>query len=342
MGCQVLFLDLSWLYGQPVLQMGTLSDKNRMPAITDLPVLVYDVGGSHVSVARCQNDPRIVGSVSRASYPSILDPRDFFQFLYSLGVQASQSAKELAGAQLALPAPFDYETGISRMRHKFPYLYGVSLRKGLAPRFGWEPGQVRFLHDAAAFLLGEITAGAACGASRAVGITLGTGIGSAFALSGRLLTDGPGLPDGGEIWNLPFAEGILEDSLSSRAIQREYERRTGFNHEVECLAAAAPGDAAARETFIDFGTHLGQALRSILSPFAPDVVVLGGGISKAAPLFLPSAQRELHGLPFRLVVSAMPDRAALVGAAAAWFNDGRIAHESDLDSVSAPAPDDAL
>jgi glucokinase len=261
--------------------------------------------------------------------------------MYSLGVQASQDVEEFAGAQLALPAPFDYETGISRMRHKLPYLYGVSLREGLAPRFGWQPEQVRFLHDAAAFLLGEITAGAACGAARAVGITLGTGIGSAFALSGHLLTHGDDLPAGGEIWNLPFAGGILEDSLSSRAIQREYEGRTGFTDEVECLAAAAPDDASARETFIDFGTHLGQALGSILAAFAPDVVVLGGGISKAAPLFLPSAQRELEGLPFQLVVSAMPDRAALVGAAAAWFNDGRIAHEPYPDSVSAAAQDDA-
>ncbi|MGB9030040.1 MAG: ROK family protein [Acidobacteriaceae bacterium] len=195
----------------------------------------------------------------------------------------------------------------------------MDLRKELAARFCWQPEQVRFIHDASAFLLGEITSGAARGAFRAAGITLGTGIGSGFSLSGRLLTHGFGIPPGGEIWNLPFNGGIVEDILSARAIQREYQRRTGVNREVTSLAAAAPGDAAARETFAEFGRLLGQALRATLSDFAPDVVVLGGGISHAAPLFLPAAQRELEGLRFRLEVSAMLDYAALVGAAVAWF-----------------------
>ena len=162
------------------------------------------------------------------------------------------------GAQLAIPAPFDYETGISGMKHKLPYLYGVDLRKELAARFCWQPEQVRFIHDASAFLLGEITSGAARGAFRAAGITLGTGIGSGFSLSGRLLTHGFGIPPGGEIWNLPFNGGIVEDILSARAIQREYQRRTGVNREVTSLAAAAPGDAAARETFAEFGRFSGR------------------------------------------------------------------------------------
>jgi glucokinase len=290
-----------------------------MIARMDMPVLVYDVGGSHVSAALCRRDFSL-GPVSRASYPPDLTADGFFQLLHSLGRQASGDAGALAGAELAMPAPFDYEAGISRMKHKLRYLYGVDLRGALAARFGWQPEQVRFVHDAAAFLLGELACGAARGVSRAVGITLGTGIGSGFSLDGGLLTEGFGVPPGGEIWNLPFAGGILEDSLSSSAIQRDYERRTGLKRDVTSLAAAAPVDAAARDTFIDFGAHLGQGLRATLSDFAPDVVVLGGGISNAAPLFLPSAQREVEGLRFRLQVSSMLDRGALVGAGAAWFD----------------------
>ena len=241
-----------------------------------------------------------------------------------------------------MPSPFDYETGISRMKHKLAFLYGVDLREALAGRFGWRREQVRFLNDAAAFLLGEIAAGAARGVSRAVGITLGTGIGSGFSVSGRLLAHGFGVPSGGEIWDLPFAGGILEDSLSARAIQREYERRTGVRREVAALAAAATDDAAARATFVDFGQRLGQALRAILSDFAPDVVVLGGGISNAAHLFLPAARRELEGLGVRLEVSLMPDCAALVGAAAAWFNDGGIGHGPNTESVTAVAKSDGI
>ena len=129
---------------------------------------------------------------------------------------------------------------------------------------------------------------------------------------------------------------ILEDFLSARAIQREYLQRTGVHREVVSLAAAAAEDVAALETFADFGRHLGQALRATLSDFAPDVVVLGGGISQAAPLFR-YARSELAGLSFRLEVSAMRDCAALVGAAVAWFNRGSVGHESDPESVSAAA-----
>jgi glucokinase len=304
---------------------------------TDLPVLVYDVGGSHVSAALCRQNSSTLGPVSRSGSPPGISAETFFQILYSLGVQASQDVSLVGGAQLAIPAPFDYETGISRMTHKLSGLYGVDLREGLAARFGWHPGQVRFLHDSAAFLLGEIAAGAARGAERAVGITLGTGIGSSFSVSGRVIKHGFGVPSGGEIWNLSCGNGVLEDLLSARAIQGEYERRTGSNREVISLAESARNDTAARETFIGFGQALGIALRTILSDFAPDVVVLGGGISHAAPLFLPAAKSELEEATFRLEVSAMIDCGALVGAAAAWFNEGRISDGPNSDSVSTAA-----
>jgi glucokinase len=264
----------------------------------------------------------------------------FFQLLHSLGVEAAGDVQSVGGAQLAVPAPFDYETGISRMTHKLPFLAGVDLRGALAARFRWKPDQVRFLHDAAAFLLGEMVAGAARGSERAVGITLGTGIGAAFSLSGRVITYGAGVPPDGEIWDLPFASGIFEDFLSARAIQREYRRRTGSDREVIALAAAADNDPAVRETFLDFGRCLGRALRTLLADFSPNVVVLGGGISHAARLFLPSAQCEMEGLTIRLEVSAMPDSAALVGAAAAWFNGGEIAGNPYRESHSVPVKSD--
>ena len=67
-----------------------------------------------------------------------------------LAAQASAGLCDIPGAELAMPGPFDYAAGVSWMRHKLPYLYGVNLREALAPRFGWQAGQVRFLNDAAA------------------------------------------------------------------------------------------------------------------------------------------------------------------------------------------------
>jgi glucokinase len=220
-----------------------------------------------------------------------------------------------------MPGPFDYSEGISRMRHKLPYLYGVNLSQALSARFGWTSDCVRFLNDAAAYLLGEVGAGAARGVNRAVGITLGTGVGSAFSVDGHVVTQGAGVPPGGEIWNVPYQGGIVEDQISTRAIQSAYLEHSGKEREVASIAHyAVGGEPVAIEVFADFGRNLGLVLKSLVSEFAPDVVVLGGGISRSAFLFLPMALQELSGLNVQLRVSALGDDAPLVGAGVEWFS----------------------
>ena len=286
---------------------------------TDPHVLVYDVGGSHISAAICRAGDYQLGPVVVASHPENKTSESFVEVLAELGKKAIAAEHGTLGASLAIPGPFDYAAGVSRMKHKMPYLYGFDLRAALAARFGWQPGQVRFLNDAAAYLLGEVGAGAAHGATRAVGITLGTGIGSAFAVDGRVAVEGAGVPPGGEIWNLPFNGGIVEDLISTNAIRQGYEQRTGQQRDVASIAATAASDPAASEVFAEFGRHLGRVLKSLLFPFAPDVVVLGGGISRSAALFLPFAEKQLEDVKLTLRVSALGDRAPLVGAAVAWF-----------------------
>jgi glucokinase len=283
-------------------------------------VLVYDVGGSHVAAAVCHPDSYRLGPVLSAPHPDEPTSDAFISVVHSLGIRASAGLEPVAGAELAFPGPFDFAAGVSHMKHKLPYLFGVNLRQEIAARFGWQPAQVRFLHDSAAFLLGEIGAGAARGVQRAVGITLGTGIGSAFAVDGRVVTEGNGVPPGGEIWDLPYEGGIVEDAVSTRGIRASYERRTGHAREVAELAKAVTVDPAAAESFAEFGYHLGVALRGALAVFAPEVIVLGGGISRSPGLFLPTAQRELGALGAELRVSALLDDAPLVGAGVEWFN----------------------
>jgi glucokinase len=139
-------------------------------------------------------------------------------------------------------------------------------------------------------------------------------------VDGRVVTEGDGVPPGGEIWDLPYEGGIIEDSVSTRGIRGSYERRTGRAREVAELASAVAVDPAAAEAFAEFGHHLGVALRGALAAFAPQVIVLGGGISRSPHLFLPAAQRELGALGAELRVSALLDDAPLVGAGVEWFN----------------------
>ena len=290
-----------------------------MTPTSENSVLVFDVGGSHVSAAVCQRDSYRLGPVFQGTHSVNPSAEAFIDLLYELGTEASEGVVGVAGAELAMPGPFDYAAGISQMTHKLSFLFGVDLREALSRRLNWQPQEVRFLNDAAAYLLGEVGAGAATGVARAVCITLGTGVGSGFAVNGRVVTEGLGVPPGGEIWNLPFNGGILEDSISTRALQADYQRRTGILREVSAIAVAAEHDPDAVLVFADFGKTLGQALRSVIVPFAPQRVVLGGGISRSAALFLPQAQAELNGVSFELRISALLDRAPLVGAGVAWF-----------------------
>jgi glucokinase len=285
-------------------------------------VLVYDVGGSHISAALCRREGYQLGTVERANLPEEQTSAAFMDVLHSLGMKAGGGADDVEGAEFAMPGPFDYEKGISWMEHKMQYLYGVNVSEALAPRFGWKPEQVRFLNDAAAYLLGEVGAGAARGVKRVVCFTLGTGVGSGFALDGRVVTEGKGVPPGGEIWNVPYEGGIVEDKISTRAIKAAYAKRKGQEREVASIAHyAIGGDPDAVAVFHEFGKTLGIAIKRLLGDFAPDVVVLGGGISRSAPLFLDAVKAELKDTAIEVRVAELGDNAPLAGAGVAWFGD---------------------
>ena len=297
-----------------------------MPAdLLENCVLSFDVGGSHIASAVCCGREFHLGPVVSAPHPAAQTSEAFLDLLHQLGIKAGVHQKEKVCAVLAVPGPFDLRAGVSQMRHKLPYLYGIDLRQALAARFGIEPARVRFLNDADAYLLGEIGAGAARGFKRVVGLTLGTGIGSAFAVDGRLVVDGPGVPHGGEIWNLPYEGETVEDFVSSRAIQGNYQRRTGKKREVVDLAASVPGDPDAEQAFEEFGRHLGEVIRSLLAGFHAGAIVLGGSISRSADLFLPAVRARMGDSPTQLRVSELKDTAALVGcgvAALQWSDTG--------------------
>lgn len=286
-------------------------------------MVAFDVGGSHVTAGLCRlNDLAILHTASSAlAGDETFD--SFADLLFRLGCEASLSEKAIAGASLAVPFPFDCAAGISLMQHKFQSLYGKNLRTALANRFGWKTDQLRFLNDACAYLLGEIGAGSLKGAPRSAGLTLGTGIGSAFAVCGRCVTSGEGVPPEGEIWNLPFAGATVEDYISTRALKAEYKDRTGRDLEVSQIAAAVDTDADARGVFENFGAHLGEVLHDIIAPFRPAMVMIGGGISRSANLFLPFAEGHISGLGFSVVQSTLLDQAPLVGAAHFWREDAK-------------------
>ncbi|MBZ5565109.1 MAG: ROK family protein [Acidobacteriia bacterium] len=286
-------------------------------------VLAFDVGGSHVAAALVDLTTLSIEAAqsqpldTRASGEAVMDA--FGEI--GAGVLAKAPARKSAGIAMAMPGPFDYQNGICYIRGqaKYDQLFGFDFRRGMAARFpDFLPCDIRFVNDASAALLGEIHRGAAAGAGRVIGLTLGTGIGSAFAVDGRIVIAGPGVPPHGYIYCLPWKEGTVEDTLSSRGLQGRYREVSGRLCDAREIAALASTDPLAKKVMEDFGRDLGAVLLPLATSFRPDVIVLGGAIARSAQLFLPAAQEAIEKNGTCLKVFHLLDHAALVGAAVAW------------------------
>ncbi len=210
---------------------------------------------------------------------------------------------------VSIPGPFDYRGGVFLMRHKFAALHGQSLADILHMVL---PGaDFVYLHDSAAFLLGEAHGGSAKGAVSPMGVTLGTGIGVACMRAGRVLLTEEWLPVL-SLWSKPFGGATVEDALSSRGIRDRYAKIAAGSARIDVIdiaRLARGGDSVARQTMRETGQVLGR----VIARFAPtgyDRVIIGGQIAKAADLFLPAAREES---PVEIVAAAHPDNAALCG-----------------------------
>ncbi|MBB6097372.1 glucokinase [Deinobacterium chartae] len=282
--------------------------------------LALDVGGSHVSAALVDLQRRQALPVTRLH----TDPDADAGTILDAWVQAARTAHAagghvpLAHIGLALPAPFDYRRGISRMQHKFAALYGLNVKEQLRARLrgsALETLDLRLANDADLFALGEAWSGAARGRARVIGITLGTGLGSGFVDRGRVVVEGPEVPPGGELWNTPYRSDIAETFACGAAVTRAYARQGQ-----EALAAAEvarraeTGDPIARQAFAELGHHLGEIIAPWVQRFEPDAIVIGGNVSRAWSLFSPALEAALPGTP--CLPSALFEEAALLGAAA--------------------------
>jgi glucokinase len=277
-----------------------------------------DIGGTHVSAGRVDLASHSVDPRSRLRLPlSAAGTRS--ELLATITSAASSVAESDVGRLgVAVPGPFDYEAGVSRISHKLDGLYGVDLRSALAGALGWrDPAAVAFVNDAEAFVLGEWWAGAARGHARVVGVTLGTGLGSAFLVDGRIVRRGRGVPARGEFYELTFRGAPVEDTISSRALVARYRFECDGVEDVARRARA--GDPSARRAFEDLGQALGEFLAPSLREFQPRCLVVGGSIAHSWDLLAASLHAELEAVASLETVASASQLADAPLLGAAWY-----------------------
>lgn len=240
-------------------------------------VSVMDVGGSHVTAANV--DLRSRGVVPGQVFRQPLDGGGSAEEIVAALAGCARRLPVQAWLAVAVPGPFDHERGIGRYEGvgKFDALRDFDLRAALALLLPAGVG-ISFHHDADAFLVGEWWAGAARGHSCAVGITLGTGVGSSFLRDGAIVRAGPGIPPKGRVDLLHYAGLPLEETVSRRAIRRAYEGAAGPDVQ-EIAQRARQGDRAAAGVFAQAFQALGSVLDPCLRACGATVVVVGGSIA---------------------------------------------------------------
>ena len=207
-------------------------------------------------------------------------------------------------------------------------LCGFPLRQALEERLALD---CRLEVDSNAAVVAEYRYGAGRGSARLLGVTIGTGFGGGVIIDGRLLRyTGECAGDIGHIIVDPKgppcpcgAHGCLEAIVSSGALSH----RAGGRSVRAIIDGARSGEKTAASALAETGWWLGLGLASLTPLFAPDTIVIGGGVAAAAELLLEPTEASYrqhvapdHRSKVRIVGSTFGGWEGMVGAATLFLD----------------------
>ena len=306
-----------------------------------------DLGGTNIAAGIVDSDYNIIvkGSVpTHAERECDEIVKDMAFLCGSLLKEKNIRLYEIESAGIATPGTVDTEKGIVK--------YANNLKMSnypLAERFrGFLKIKKTFIgNDADAAAMGEALAGCGKGVSSFVMITLGTGVGGGIVLDGKSYSGFHGA--GGELGHMVIEHNGVPCTCGRKGCFESYASATGLirmtrekmitskrsamwriaGNELEkvdgrtAFAAAAKGDKAAREVCAEYIDYLACGLANIINMLRPEVLALGGGISKEGDNLLEPlierVQNEIYGNDpddmTKIVAATLGNDAGIIGAA---------------------------
>ncbi len=275
-----------------------------------------DIGGTKLLVASADASGNIV---RRSHRPTPLALDEGLSALHEMVAQVAQD-ESIAAFGAAAGGPLDWKTGVISPLHQ-PQWRDVPLKAIFEDRYGC-PLAVDVDTNVAA--LGELRFGGGDSVERLVYVTVSTGVGGGYLVGGEVYRGSSGAhPEVGH-QSIAFrcryperivcacgAGGCLEALVSGNAIRRIY------------LKPAEELDAAEWD---EVAYNLGQGLRNIATIYAPDVIVLGGGVAVGGGEALISRARQVMADNLKIVptpavrLSRLGGDTALCGAIALAIN----------------------
>lgn len=297
-----------------------LTQSNHQPQ-----VLGIDLGGTAIKLGRFTADGTCLQSLSVPT-PQPATPKAVLAVMVEAIIQLD-SARQCIAIGVGTPGPVDATGRIARVAINLADWHDVPLAEELEAKTGLP---TILANDANCAGLGEAWLGSGSSFRNLILLTLGTGVGGAIILDGKLFTGHQGAagelglitlhPDG------PLCNsgnrGSLEQYVSVGAIRR----RTNLEPS-QLGALAQAGDLQALTFWQSYGIDLGIGLSSLIYVLTPEAIIIGGGVSASAEFFFPSVQAEIERrvLPssragLQLLKAKLGNQAGMVGAAKlAWI-----------------------
>ena len=283
-----------------------------------MEIIAADIGGTHISVASIKwsgQNATVDQLIHNEIDTTETSEKIISSWAETINHVAENRSQYLLG--ISMPGPFDYQRGISLIKSqgKMRSLFGLSVKDLLSEKLEIPPQSILLTNDAECFLKGEGLVGAGKGFTNLIGLTLGTGLGSAIQID-EVTKDA-------KLWTAPFRNGIAEDYLGTNwFISRAQD---GFGIKIKGVKELLePGfdTQISQKIFSEFGRALGEFLFPYVTKLQTQKVILGGKIALSADLFIPSTQSYLGhlGVSLPIEVSQLGENAALLGACASFLS----------------------
>ena len=275
-------------------------------------VIGVDLGGTNVRAGVVEGgrltDVRSVAVRSQGSEQDVLE--DMFNAIDPI------MRPDVAGIGAGVPSVIDLKAGIVYDVQNIRSWKKVPLKARLEERYRL-PAYVN--NDANCFAAGEKYFGQAKPYDHAVGLILGTGLGAGIIANGRLYS---GINCGaGEFGMLPYLDRNFEAYASGQffALVHGVSGR-------EIAGRAERGDERALRIFAEFGSHLGEAVKAICYAVDPEVIVLGGSVSKSFRFFQAAMGEAFQSFAYSITKDKLKievsetENIAILGAAALYYD----------------------
>jgi glucokinase len=285
------------------------------------PILAFDLGATNLRCGLVDVHGAILGK------ESIPTPQGD-----ALAQAMTDLARRVRGSTdvpyvvAGIPGRVDYERGSLGWGRGQPPGWREVLDESVLARLLGLP--VALANDADLAAVGEARFGAGIGHRDVAFLTISSGVGAGALVDGRLFRSRAKLGEIGlTVLALPDdsseAPTLLEDLASGRGLEAA-ARQAGLPGSAEAVVAATrSGDPGAKALWSTYVRAVAAAVVNIAHLLLPEVVVIGGGVSRAGEILLDPVRDWLarygpQGLPqpIKIDVAALGDDAGLAGAAA--------------------------